>query len=694
MTAMSEISELKQAAEDALARGFAIFPCLPHKKEPFSKYAPNGFKNASRNPVIALKAWHDGEPANYGIACGETGLTVVDCDRGFTTYEDFAAWRENNNIPHTLTVRTGRRVSKITGEPEYGVQMYFSGTIATTGFIVDGVSGELKSTGGYVCGAGSIHPDSGEKYEIILDVDVVPLPEGFKEIAKPRSAFVPTSISGELVPAGNRWPTWQSKAGALRNMGVDPAAMRSALENIAINNFEDGANYVAQPENQEKLDNLVNWAFSKMDVAAPPTVITTGGSNRPIDGAIPNIAPETLTGDWIGDMTDELAKGTHLPPAFVRSTIKTILGASLDGMVGFPHHTDLHLRHWNFLIAPAETGKGVSWDRASKWGLANYMKSAGLVSTDSGWYSSGEHLVKKFLEIGLQGQRTVTHFDEMRLLFEKGAGQNSTLLTRMLSLYDRAEICAGSLTNSGGSISDASVSITGGFTPESFSSALSGKGVSGDGFLSRCVLSYCHAKEASGDWDDLDTVKINAIQQKMLDRFTYFRTLHTPESPVFVPAETPEAIAARLDVQKWFREEMAEDAQHSKAYCARLEAHFKRDLLLRTIFSDDPTTIHEVSVLKSWEWAKHELKLRRELWPSDEASPVSQMCVKITRAFGKREHITKAVVMKFCNVKRDGTFDEFNRAWKAMLTSGMLYVVGKTQRKAEVFGLMENNEEN
>ncbi len=90
---MSEKDDLLKSAEDALARGFAIFPCLPHKKEPFSKYAPNGFKNASRNPVIALKAWHDGEPANYGIACGETGLTVVDLDTGINNYEEFIVWR-------------------------------------------------------------------------------------------------------------------------------------------------------------------------------------------------------------------------------------------------------------------------------------------------------------------------------------------------------------------------------------------------------------------------------------------------------------------------------------------------------------------------------------------------------------------------------------------------------------------------
>ena len=687
---MSEKDDLLKSAEDALARGFAIFPCLPHKKEPFSKYAPNGFKNASRNPVIALKAWHDGEPANYGIACGETGLTVVDLDTGINNYEEFIAWRDAHNIPPTLTVRTGRRFNKVTGAPEYGVQMYFSGAVPTHPLNIDGVVGDLKGIGGYVCGAGSIHPDSGEKYEIIIDVDVVPLPDGLKSIAKPKLDFKPKAEGGKLIPMGNRWVHCQSLAGKLKNAGFDRDGILFGIGNFLKNNCEDGENYFNTE--MSKWEELANAAFNKFDAAESAPLVNVGGANKRIDSKIANIDSAVLSGDWIGDMAEELYGGTHLPPVFIRSTIKTVLGASVDGMVGFPQHADLHTRHYNFLIAPADTGKGESWKRVTKIGLANYILKAGLAVGDSGWFSSGEYLVKKFIENAYEEKHSITHFDEMRLLFEKAAGQNSTLNTRMLTLYDSGEISAGSCTNAGGSIKNTSVSITGGFTRESFSAALSGKGVAGDGFLSRCVLSYCQQAQKVGDWAGYNAGKINSLQVKMLERWETIKSLHAPDK-VFIPKETAGAHALRQEFNKWLETEMAVDSEFGNHFCGRLDAHFKRDLLLRTIFSEHPEEITEDAVQRSVEWARHELGLRRELWPADEASPVARMCVQIAKAFKKRERNTKTAIIDFCNVRRDGKQAEFGQAWKAMLSNGELVIIGKSRKNTDVFALYTQDDD-
>lgn len=687
---MSEISELKQAAEDALARGFAIFPCLPHKKEPFGQFAPNGFKNSSRNPVIALRAWNEGHNANYAIGCGESGLAVIDIDTGVNSFEEFIAWRDAHNIPPTLTVRTGRRKNKVTGAPEYGVQMYFVGTVPTTKLNIEGVVGDIKGEGGYVCGAGSIHPDSGEKYEIVIDTDIASLPDGFKAMAKQKLEFVSKTDGGDLIPAGNRWIHCQSFVGKMRNAGLDRDGILAALGNFLINNCEDGESY--WKNEPAKWEALADAAFNKFDAAESAPLINVGGADKKIDNKIESLNADVLSGDWIGDLAQELYGGTHLPPAFVRSTIKAILGASVDGMVGFPQHTDLHTRHYNFLIAPADTGKGESWRRATKIGLANYMAKTGLTIGDSGWFSSGEYLVKKFVENAFEDKRSVTHFDEMRLLFEKGAGQNSTLNTRMLTLYDSGEISAGSCTNAGGSIKHTSVSITGGFTRESFTSSLGGKGVAGDGFLSRCALSFCNQAQKVGDWGDFDAEKINTLQTKMLQRWEQINSTYKP-GMVFVPKETAGATALRQEFNKWLDTEMAADAEVGDHFCGRLDAHFKRDLLLRTIFSEHPDTISEVSVKKSMEWAKYELSLRRELWPADEASPVARMCVQIARAFKKRERNTKTAVIDFCNVRRDGKQAEFGQAWKAMLSNGELVVIGKSRKKTDIFMLYTPEEE-
>jgi phage host-nuclease inhibitor protein Gam len=84
--------------------------------------------------------------------------------------------------------------------------------------------------------------------------------------------------------------------------------------------------------------------------------------------------------------------------------------------------------------------------------------------------------------------------------------------------------------------------------------------------------------------------------------------------------------------------------------------------------------------------------LRREIWPADQASPVSQMCTKISKAFKKKEHVTKLRIMDYCNVNRDGTHDEFGRAWKAMLTNGIVYVVGKTHKKTDIYTMRQEND--
>jgi hypothetical protein len=124
-----------------------------------------------------------------------------------------------------------------------------------------------------------------------------------------------------------------------------------------------------------------------------------------------------------------------------------------------------------------------------------------------------------------------------------------------------------------------------------------------------------------------------------------------------------------------------------------LDAHFKRDLLLRTIFSEHPEEITEDAVQRSMEWARHELGLRRELWPADEASPVARMCVQIAKAFKKRERNTKTAIIDFCNVRRDGKQAEFGQAWKAMLSNGELVIIGKSRKNTDVFALYTQDDD-
>jgi hypothetical protein len=672
----STVEELKQSVEDALSRGFTILGVQPHGKDPLSSYFPHAVNSATRDREIALKPWHDGLEANYGVACGKSNITVVDCDHGLNSIAELDAWMAQHNLPETFIV--------ISGRDGFGAHLYYTGAIDTTSFNIGSVTGELKSKGGYVVGPGSIHP-SGRKYTIYKDISPAPLPIGLSALSeqKRQLGFTPKADGGELIPAGNRWLHLQSKAGTFRNAGLDEDGIYEALRNFAKNQCEDGENY---PD--EKIRALAKAAVTKFDATESTGVVIMGdGDGKKIDMELAALPDEAVEGDWIGDLTTVLTEGTFIPPEFMRATIKTILGASVDGWVGFPNHKDLHTRQWSMLISShPESGKGESWKRAADYALKAYTTNAGLGFPKAGYFSSGERMVKEF--IAFEGGRTVTYFDEMKTIFDKGSASGSTLFSKLIELYDRTDTSAGSLTHEGGAINHVSVSLTGGFTLASFNRSVAGKGVGGDGFLSRCVLAHSGYTSKIGDWPEINTERVHEIVGQMIERWNGLK----PEQiggPAWIPEESVEANQLRLQFQTWLREEKIKDADNYNGmnYTSRLESHFKRDLLLRVVFSPDMREgITADKVQRSIRWAEHELMLRRELWPTDAGNSIARMCSTIRKGFEKFEHMTKTRVQDYCNVARNGEYDEFNRAWSAMLKADVLYVVGKTHKKNEVFG--------
>lgn len=81
-----------------LSMGWYVFPIKPGEKTPLTKH---GHKEASNDPKVA-KAWWDKHPdANVGVACGPSGLVVVDVDN-VATFMGIKL-----PFPSTLSQRTG-----------------------------------------------------------------------------------------------------------------------------------------------------------------------------------------------------------------------------------------------------------------------------------------------------------------------------------------------------------------------------------------------------------------------------------------------------------------------------------------------------------------------------------------------------------------------------------------------------------
>ena len=684
--------EILTCAKDALARGFKILACEPKDKAPWAKYSIHAVNSATNDPNIALKPWLDGTEANYGVACGLSNLCVVDCDYGLKTNQDLLLWMEKNKLPPTLVVRSGR-------DAEYaGFHLYYLGAVPTTGFDIDGVKGEFKSIGGYVVGAGSMHP-SGKKYEIVHDYDLAVVPDAVREYAKDKGQYAfPKQGSGDLIPVSTRWRHIQSRAGTFKANGIrDEELMFSVLKHWTAEHCEDGANY---PE--EKIREIAVWATSADCEESPtPGIVTSGSPDPEFKGdSIDEVSLDTITGDVIGDLALALTDGTFIPPCFVRTALKTMLGSVLDGSIAFPGEETLHMRQWNAIIsARPEAGKSESWKRAQLLLKEKIITAFDVVLPVSGFFSSGEHALRTLAEN--DGKKHIAYFDEMKGLFTKGGSQGSTLFDKLLELYEKTDGGAGSVTNGKASFHDVSLCMLGNFTRNSWEQTVSGKGVAGSGFLSRMTLTYSNGVDYEGDWQPMDGKLINPAVNHIINRVKWLvetssklkdTTYADSTGFPFIPEEDHDAKIVRLQFQKWLHEQkkILEKESAEAGHCMRLEAHFKRDLLIRAAFSpgDLPPRITKSMVEKSVIWAKHELLLRTTLWPIDIGNDVSMCERRIINAIRKQGPLTKAGVQKFTNAdKSSGGYEIWNRAWKALLQADRITVMSqKSDRGKEKVG--------
>ncbi len=161
----------------------------------------------------------------------------------------------------------------------------------------------------------------------------------------------------------------------------------------------------------------------------------------------PAYPPECIDGDYIGDLAHAQADGTAIPLQFVRENIKVILGALVDGKIGYPGEEDIHTRQYNINISThPESGKGESWRRIGIYptGVLNDLLLDPVKAEDNGEpvhlveivdgcvFGSGEFMVSILKDY----PNCIARFDEMAALFLKDKIQASTLEQKFLNLYD------------------------------------------------------------------------------------------------------------------------------------------------------------------------------------------------------------------------------------------------------------------
>ncbi|MGZ0147635.1 bifunctional DNA primase/polymerase [Kribbella sp. WER1] len=184
------MNDLLTAALTAAAQGWHVFPLVPDAKRPAVE---DWEYRATTDPARIKRCWAAG-PYGVGIACGPSGLIVIDLDQpkpgqtapeewckpGITCGADVLADRADaagEAYPwNTHTVLTGRGGEHLYFSAPAGIEL--RNTQARLGWLID-----TRAHGGYVVGAVSVA--SGRRYRTVYDIAPAPLPGWLTEALKP-----------------------------------------------------------------------------------------------------------------------------------------------------------------------------------------------------------------------------------------------------------------------------------------------------------------------------------------------------------------------------------------------------------------------------------------------------------------------------------------------------------------------------
>lgn len=186
--------------------GMKILPLKPGQKVP----ADTGWPEQATSNEQTIKTWFATRPQmNYGIACGQSGILVVDLDvkKGDNGIANWRALSSNLNLS-TFEV----------GTPSGGLHQYYwgEGFRNSAGKIADGV--DLRASGGYVVGPGSQTSEgtyfSGLPWHFPDTREIQTASEPLKKLLGSRKAAGSLEPTGVLPATGLPVSTHVSKAQA------------------------------------------------------------------------------------------------------------------------------------------------------------------------------------------------------------------------------------------------------------------------------------------------------------------------------------------------------------------------------------------------------------------------------------------------------------------------------------------------
>lgn len=224
---------LLRAALTYAARGWAVFPvhtptddgcsCRRDDCGNIGKHPRtiNGYKDATTDASAIERWWGMWPNANIGIACGASGLTVIDVDPrhgGDETFRDLAQ-RYGEDLTETVVALTG----------SLGNHYLYRADEPPVGSSVNAWEGvDIRGHNGYIVAPPSLHA-SGRTYEWERPASSYELAP-FPDIMTPRPSRTLAPMVGDEIPNGARNETLTSLAGTMRRRGMTEDAILAALK--------------------------------------------------------------------------------------------------------------------------------------------------------------------------------------------------------------------------------------------------------------------------------------------------------------------------------------------------------------------------------------------------------------------------------------------------------------------------------
>jgi hypothetical protein len=220
---------LLRAALAAAGRGWLVFPCAPGGKRPALCRSWQELATADPDRV---RAWWARKPYNIGIACGPSGLVVIDLDipRGQQPGEPaapgadaLAALCDSRGRPYPLP-------TYVVSTPSGGCHLYYAaphGRVRNSAGRLSPLI-DIRADGGYVIGAGSRIGD--RAYTVRDEGAPVPLPSWIAGLLRDEP---PQAAAGLPVPHGVQGTAYA--LAALRDETRLVAAARPGTRNDTLN---------------------------------------------------------------------------------------------------------------------------------------------------------------------------------------------------------------------------------------------------------------------------------------------------------------------------------------------------------------------------------------------------------------------------------------------------------------------------